>query len=60
MSRVDLSVDPCNDFYKFSCGGMDNKLNPIPDDKSSMSTSSLLQLEIDKKIRGKCTVAFTH
>lgn len=53
MKRIDLKVDPCVDFYKFSCGGIDNKLNPIPDDKSSMSTSSLLQLEIDKKIRGK-------
>ena len=59
ISRIDESVDPCEDFYKFSCGGLDNNMNPIPDDKSSLSTASILQLEIDKRLRGedacKCT-----
>ena len=53
LKRIDKRVDPCTDFYKFSCGGLDNKLNPIPDDKSSISTAALLQLDIDKKIRGE-------
>ena len=52
LKRIDKTVDPCEDFYKFSCGGLDNKLNPIPDDHSDISTASFLQLDIDKKIRG--------
>jgi hypothetical protein len=58
LKRIDKRVDPCTDFYKFSCGGLDNKLNPIPDDKSSVSTAALLQLDIDKKIRGGFLFAF--
>ena len=53
LKRIDKRVDPCTDFYKFSCGGLDNKFNPIPDDMSSISTVALLQLDIDKKIRGE-------
>ena len=36
VNNLDRSVDPCTDFYKFSCGGW-IKNNPIPADQSSWS-----------------------
>ena len=53
IKRMDKSVDPCTDFYQFSCGGLDNKYNVIPDHDNTLGTDSLSQLEIDKRIRGE-------
>lgn len=36
VNNLDRSVDPCNDFFKFACGGW-IKNNPIPADQSSWS-----------------------
>jgi putative endopeptidase len=41
---MDRSVDPCADFYTYSCGGWIKK-NPIPPDQSSWDTYSKLQDE---------------
>jgi putative endopeptidase len=37
VSAMDPTVDPCVDFYAYSCGGWMKK-NPIPPDQSSWST----------------------
>jgi endothelin-converting enzyme/putative endopeptidase len=34
VSAMDRNVDPCVDFYTYSCGGWIKK-NPIPPDQSS-------------------------
>ena len=44
LTSLDRTVDPCNDFYKFSCGGW-IKNNPIPPDQASWSVYAKLGIE---------------
>jgi endothelin-converting enzyme/putative endopeptidase len=44
VTSLDRTVDPCVDFYKFSCGGW-QKLNPIPADQASWSVYAKLGTE---------------
>jgi endothelin-converting enzyme/putative endopeptidase len=44
LTDLDRSVDPCDDFYKFSCGGW-QKNNPIPADQASWSVYGKLANE---------------
>ncbi len=41
VNSMELSVDPCTDFFTYSCGGWLKK-NPIPPDKTSWGLSSKL------------------
>jgi putative endopeptidase len=41
VNNLDRSVDPCTDFYKFSCGGWE-KHNPIPADQAGWDVYSKL------------------
>ena len=41
VNSLDRSVDPCVDFYKFSCGGWQTR-NPIPADQASWSVYAKL------------------
>ena len=41
VTSMDKTVDPCTDFYTYSCGGWMNA-NPIPPDKTSWTVTSKL------------------
>ena len=44
LTNLDRSIDPCQDFYKFSCGGW-QKNNPIPADQAAWSVYGKLANE---------------
>jgi putative endopeptidase len=44
VTSMDRSVDPCADFYHYSCGGWQKK-NPIPPDQTSWSVYGKLYLD---------------
>lgn len=48
-SKLDETIDPCDDFYLFACGDFVHK-TVIPDDKSAVDVTSLLQDSLNKKL----------
>ena len=50
VTSMDLNVDPCVDFFQYSCGGW-IKNNPIPADQSSWDTYSKMQDENRMRLR---------
>jgi putative endopeptidase len=51
VTSMDRSVDPCVDFFAYSCGGW-IKNNPIPPDQSSWDTYSKMQDDNVARLRG--------
>ena len=58
VTSMDRTVDPCVDFFTYSCGGW-IKRNPIPPDQSSWDTYSKMQDENLGRLRGILEAAAT-
>ena len=51
VTSIDRSVDPCENFYEYSCGGWQKK-NPIPPDQTSWSVYGKLYQDNLQFLRG--------
>ena len=51
IKSVDLSVDPCENFYDFACGGW-IKTHEVPSDRSNLYAYGVLRDDVTRTLKG--------
>ena len=51
LNAMDLTADPCEDFFQFACGSW-NRKHIIPEDRSSISTFEVLADDLQIVLKG--------
>lgn len=54
LEQMDQTVEPCHDFYNFSCGQF-VKNTVIPDDRRSVNAFNLVSDEVEEQLRALIT-----
>ncbi len=57
LARLDPTVDPCDDFYTFSCGSF-LETSTVPDDANALSTLQEMQDEMLHTTRSRSQIQF--
>lgn len=52
MSMMDSTVDPCTDFYRFSCGNYEKQVT-LPEDKIMVAPLRDMDELLKEQLRGK-------
>jgi len=51
IEAMDLTADPCDDFFRFACGGWIDS-NPVPESSSRWSQFNVLRVELSNALSG--------
>lgn len=51
-ASLNMSVNPCEDFYEFSCGGW-IKAHPVPPTESRWNQFDVVTMKLNLQLKGK-------